>query len=393
MTKASLRLFFCTAFCSFILDTQAQISSSERDGTTGVVTSAVPFLRISPDARAGAMGDVGIATAPDANASFWNLSKVHFSKQKTEIGVTYTPWLKDLGLNDVYLATLGAYHKLDDEQALAASIRYFSLGNIQFTDFAGNNLNESRPREVAFDFGYTRKLNSKLAVGVALRYINSQLANGAVNGVSYRAGNAISGDISVFRNGADETGKGFSWGVVLSNLGSRISYTNDAANKDFIPANLGIGFAYTTVFDETSKLTFGLDINKLLVPTFPVFRGDSADYIAKVNDYRNQSVVASWFNSFNDGGNFTNELKEFQLSFGAEFVYQNQFALRAGYFYEDKDKGNRKYFTAGAGLKYNVIGINFSYIVPSGSGITRNPLSNTLRFGLTFDLSGDGNKN
>lgn len=392
MTKASLNLLCIAFFAGSIIQLNAQTVQEPTNGS-GVVTSAVPFLRISPDARAGAMGDVGIATAPDANASFWNLSKVHFTKHRTEIGVTYTPWLKDLGLNDVYLATLGAYHKLDEEQALAASIRYFSLGSIQFTDFAGNNLNESRPREVAIDFGYTRKLNNKLALGVALRYINSQLANGAVGGVTYRAGNAISGDISIFRNGADETGKGFSWGVVLSNLGSRISYTNDAANRDFIPANLGVGFAYTTVFDETSKLTLGLDINKLLVPTPPALTGDSQVDAANLAEYRNQSVVSSWFKSFSDGGGFSNELKEFQFSVGAEFVYQDQFALRAGYFYEDKDKGNRKYFTAGAGLKYNVIGINFSYIVPSGSGITRNPLSNTLRFGLTFDLSGDGNKN
>jgi opacity protein-like surface antigen len=178
-------------------------------------------------------------------------------------------------------------------------------------------------------------------------------------------------------------------GVVLSNLGSKISYTNDAANKDYIPANLGIGVAYTKIFDETSKITFGLDINKLMVPTPPT-PIDNSDPDADIKneallaEYRNQGVLSSWFKSFGDAGSFGNELKEFQLSVGAEYMYNDQFALRAGYFYEDKTKGNRKYFTVGAGLKYNVIGLNFSYLIPSGNGVTRNPLSNTLRFGLTL---------
>jgi hypothetical protein len=357
-----------------------------------VVTSAVPFLRISPDARAGGMGDVGIATSPDANSSFWNLSKIPFATQKTAIGFTYTPWLKDLGLTDVYLASLSAYHKLDEDQAIAASVRYFSLGNIQFTDFAGNPLQENRPREFSVDFGWTRKLTKKLGVGVALRYINSSLANGSIGGVNYKAGNAIAGDISLYHHGLNEQGNGWNWGVVLSNLGSKISYTNDAANKDYIPANLGLGVAYTKVFDETSKLTFGLDVNKLMVPTPPTpvdpnLPDADAQNTANLTAYRNQGVLSSWFKSFGDAGSFGSELREFQVSIGAEYMYNDQFALRAGYFYEDKTKGNRKYFTVGAGLKYNVIGLNFSYLVPSGNGVTRNPLSNTLRFGLTFDIA------
>ena len=367
--------------CTFSVNLIAQSSIN-------VVTTAVPFLRISPDARAGGMGDVGIATLPDANSSFWNLSKIPFASKKTEIALTYTPWLKDLGLTDVYLASLAAYHKLDDEQALGASVRFFSLGNIQFTDFAGNPLQENRPREFSIDFGYTRKLNTKLSMGVALRYINSSLANGSIGGVNYKAGNAIAGDISLYHSGVDEKGAGLGWGVVLSNLGTKISYTNDAANKDFIPANLGLGVAYTTVFDETSKLTFGLDMNKLLVPAapLPVDPNDpnaDAKNAALLQEYRSMGVLQSWFKSFGDPDGL---FKTLQFSIGAEYAYNEQFFLRAGYFYEDKTKGNRKYFSVGAGLKYNVIGINFSYLVPSGSGITRNPLSNTLRFGLTFDL-------
>ncbi|HLL42702.1 MAG TPA: PorV/PorQ family protein, partial [Segetibacter sp.] len=189
--------------------------ASAQDGNTiNVVTSAVPFLRISPDARAGGMGDVGIATNPDANASFWNLAKAPFAASRTSIAATYTPWLKDLGLNDVYLASLAGYHRLNEEQAVSASIRYFSLGNIQFTDFAGNDLQSFRPREFSIDFGYSRKLSERLGAGIALRYINSNLAGGqAVNGVQYKSGNAVAADLSLFHSGADETGRGLNWGL------------------------------------------------------------------------------------------------------------------------------------------------------------------------------------
>jgi hypothetical protein len=290
--------------------------------------------------------------------------------------------LKDLGLNDVYLASLAGYHKLDEEQAVSASIRYFSLGNIQFTDFAGNNLQSFRPREFSFDLGYSRKLSEKLGVGVALRYINSNLAGGqAVNGVSYKAGNAVAGDLSLFHTGLNENGDGWNWGITLSNLGSKISYTSDATQKDYIPANLGLGAAYTKVFDEENRITFGIDLNKLLVPTPPSLSDSAA-----LSQYRSKSVINSWFSSLGDAGGIGNEIKEVQASLGAEYTYMDQFAFRAGYFYEDKLKGNRKYFTLGAGIKYNVFGLNFSYLIPSGNGVNRNPLSNTLRFSLIFDL-------
>jgi hypothetical protein len=376
---------------SFSLQAKSQDPEPQTE-QINVGTSAVPFLRISPDARAGGMGDVGIATAPDANASFWNLAKAPFAKSRTSITTTYTPWLKDLGLNDVYLASLAGYHQLDEEQAVAASIRYFSLGNIQFTDFAGNELQSFRPREWSFDLGYSRKLSEKLAIGVALRYINSNLAGGqAVNGVQYKSGNAVAGDLSLFYNGVNTEGQGLNWGLTVSNLGSKISYTSDALQKDYIPANLGIGGAYTWVFDETSKLTAALDLNKLLVPTPPVATDNDSLNDVALTEYRTKSVVNSWFSSFGDAGSFSNELKEFTVSVGGEYTYNDQFSFRAGYFYENKFKGNRKYFTMGVGLKYNVFGLNFSYLVPSGSGVNRNPLSNTLRFSLVFDLDENTN--
>lgn len=378
---------------ALLLVTGAMTVQAQSD-TINVVTTAVPFLRISPDSRAGAMGDVGVATSPDANSAFWNLAKTPFATNNLGIGLTYTPWLKDLGLNDVYLLSLAGYYKLDDQQAISASLRYFSLGNIQFTDENGSNLQEGRPREFGIDVGYSRKLGTKLGLGVALRYIHSNLAGGvSQSGTNYKAGNAVAGDLSFFYTGVNETRGGWNFGAVLSNLGSKIGYTNDAQQKDFIPANLGLGATYTTVFDENNKLTFGMDVHKLLVPTPPQFRGDPNDPVAiredsiKAAEYRSKSVIGSWFSSFGDApGGFGEEMREFQVSLGAEYWYNNQFAFRAGYFWEDKTKGNRKYFTVGVGVKYNVFGFNFSYLVPSGNGTNRNPLSNTLRFGLVFDL-------
>jgi hypothetical protein len=376
MKKATLKL---TAIVMLMAGASME---SIAQPSINVVTTAVPFLRISPDARSGGMGDVGIATAPDGNSGFWNLGKIPFGSSKTLAAVTYTPWLADLGLNDVYLATMGGYHQLDELQAISVGVRYFSLGNIQFTDFGGNALQTFRPREFGIDVGYSRKLSAKDGLGIGLRYISSDLAGGTVNGVSYKKGTSVAGDLHYFHSGLNENGDGWNWGATLSNLGAKISYTSDASQKDFIPANLGLGVAYNKVFDEDNKLTFALDLNKLLVPTPPQV-GDSAGLV----EYRSKGVVSSWFSSFGDApGGGSEELKEVAASLGAEFWYKNQFALRAGYFYESPQKGNRKYFTMGAGLRYNMFGLNFAYLLPSGSGINRNPLSNTLRFTMTFDF-------
>ncbi len=369
---------------SAILVCAITVSAQSQTKPINVVTTAVPFLRISPDARSGGMGDVGIATDPDANSSFWNQAKYPFAKSKSGISVSYTPWLKGLGLNDVYLASLAGYYQLDSLQAFSSSLRYFSLGNIQFTDANGTNIGSNSPREFGFDLGYSRKLSGKLGVGIALRYINSSLATGTFNGQSYKAGSSVAGDISLFHNGTggDSTISGFNWGVALHNLGSKISYTNNATQKDYIPANLGIGVAYIKVFDETNRITFGLDLNKLLVPTPPRTTGNTSSDSAAVVKYRSKGVLSSWVSSLGDG----DDLQEVQVSLGAEYMYKSQFAFRAGYFYESATKGNRKYFTVGAGVYYNKFGLNFSYLVPSGSGVNRNPLSNTIRFSLNFNL-------
>jgi hypothetical protein len=354
-----------------------------------VVTTAVPFLRISPDARSGGMGDLGVATSPDAVAGLWNMGKVAFNESKGGIAASYTPWLKQV-VNDVYLASLTGFYKISDKQAISGSVRYFSLGDIQFTDAQGNNLSSFKPREFGIDFGYSFKLSKKSGIGIALKYISSNLAGGlSANGSTYKTGNAVAADLGYYYDGKSAAGSGWTFGASLSNLGSKISYTDNADAKDFIPANLGLGTTYTKQFNEDNSVTFGLDVNKLLVPTPPA---DPAS-AQQLSDYRKKGVVSSWFSSFGDAPDgFGEEMKEFQVSLGAEYWYKKEFALRCGYFYEDKTKGNRKYFTAGLGLKYNMFGFNFSYLLPSGSGVSQNPLSNTLRFSVLFDFASAAKK-
>ena len=225
-----------------------------------------------------------------------------------------------------------------------------------------------------------------MGIGIGLKYINSNLASGTFNGATYKPGSAVAADLGLYFNTHDEAGQGWAFGAALSNLGSKIGYTDNADQKDFIPANLALGTVYTKVIDESNSVSFGVDVNKLLVPTPPAYDADPSEFEA----YRKKSVVSSWFSSFSDAPDgFSEELKEFQISAGAEYWYNNQFAIRAGYFHENKLKGNRRYFTAGAGLKYNVFGLNFSYLIPTGSGVNQNPLANTLRFSLVFDLGGE----
>lgn len=361
------------------------LAQSNVDGSINTITTAVPFLRISPDARSGAMGDMGIAISPDANAQYWNVAKLPFSQKRFGVSMTYTPWLKDL-VPDIWLGYVSGYAKLDDQQAVSASLRYFSLGDISFTNEVGDATGTGKPREFSFDVGYSRKLSENLSVGLSLRYIRSALAVGYSNANSdVKPGNAFAADLGVFYTKTKEIDEfradNFSFGAVLSNVGSKISYTS--TRRDFIPINLGLGVAYTKSLDEYNKVTIGLDVNKLLVPT----PRDSGTQGAPRYYIPEKSVVSGMLGSFGDApGGFNEELREFQISIGAEYWYQNQFAVRAGYFYEDKTKGNRKYLTLGVGVKLNVFTLNGAYLVPSGSGINRNPLSNTFRFSLVFDF-------
>jgi hypothetical protein len=349
------------------------------------ITTAVPFLRISPDARSGAMGDVGIAISADANSQYWNVAKIPFTEKKYGVSLTYTPWLKDL-VPDIWLGYISGFAKFGEEnnQAVSASLRYFNLGDINYTNIDAQPIGTGKPREFAFDFGYSRRLSPYLSTGLSLRYIHSAIAAGVTSTANYKPGNAFAADLGVFYSRTNEGDGGgrsntLALGAILSNIGSKISY--NTLRRDFIPTNLGLGAAYTYQADEYNKVTFALDVNKLLVPSPQIDTAGNMYYPV------DKSVVSGVFGSFGDApGGFGEELREFQLSAGIEYWYQNQFAVRAGYFYEDKTKGDRKYFTCGVGVKYNVFNINVAYLVPSGSGINRNPLSNTLRFSLMFEL-------
>ena len=360
-------------------------SVNGQTNTLNVTTTAVPFLRISPDARAGGMGDLGVSSAPDAASSFYNLAKTPFNTKDVGITTTYTPWLKDLGLNDVYLLSAGGFYKFAPDQALSASLRYFSLGNIQFTDYNGNTLGSGHPNELAFDLGYSRKLSDNFGIGLTGRYIYSNLASGyASSGATYQPGKTFAVDVSLYYHGVTVEHGGWNFGLALTNLGGKIGYTNDATQKDYIPADLGLGASYTDVFNEDNKVMFGLDFHKLLVPQTPNPTGNTTTDSANMANYYSKSLTGSWFSSFSGG----DQLKTVMASLGAEYSYQDQFFLRVGYYYESAQQGDLKYFTTGIGLRYSVMELNFSYLVPSGSGTNRNPLSNTLRFGLVFNIDG-----
>jgi hypothetical protein len=373
MKRFSFRSAALAIMCA--LGTPALVQAQTK--SINVATSAAPFLRISPDARAGGMGEIGLATTPDANAAFYNLSKVVFTDAPTGLAASYTPWLRAVSSN-IYLATITGYHHLNNNEAISASLRYFSMGNIQFADIAGNPLGSSKPREFSLEGGYARKLGEHLSLALGARYIYSKLASGNANGssTSYKPGNAFGMDVSVFYRMLDENGKGLALGAAITNLGSRVNYSNNSNTKEFLPANFGIGATYALPVDEDNKLTFGLDLNKALTPVPPA---DSAG----IADYYSENVVKGLFKSF---GSLNGGIKSFQISAGAEYSYKDQFFLRAGYFYEDPTHGDRNYVSAGVGYKYNNLMFNVAYIVPSGSGVTRDPLSNTLRFGVTLNL-------
>ena len=357
---------------------------------TNTIVTAVPFLRIVPDARSGAMGDVGLALSPDANSMALNASKLANVENDISVSATYTPWLRALGLQDVYLAYLAGYKKIDDLQTVGMSIRYFSLGTISFTDENGQPLGTGRPNEFEIAVAYARKLSPKFSVGFTPKFIYSNLASGQrIGDVDITPGIAGAADLSMIfvtpikhANGESE----LSAGLAITNLGTKISYTN-SVNRDYIPTNLGIGAAWKFNFDEYNTFTVAADINKLLVPT-PCL-GDNCDTDGNgVPDYKEQSSFGALLSSFSDApGGASEEFRELMYSVGLEYWYDEQFAVRAGYYAESSTKGNRQYFTVGLGLKYNIFGLNFSYLIPTTN--QRNPLDNTLRFSLLFDFGGD----
>ena len=346
-----------------------------QDSSRRVITTAVPFLTITPDARAGGMADVGAATSPDANSIYWNPAKLVFIEDNIGFSLSYTPWLGKI-INDMSITYLSCYYKFSKEQAVAVSMRYFDLGEIFFTNEQGGDEGQFNPREFSFDAAYSRMLTQNLSIGVAGRYIHSNLTGSfSSGGVEARPGNSVAADVAVFYDKdllASGSNSNLALAAVISNIGSKLTYS-DESNKDFIPTNLRLGGAFTTNLDPYNKLTFGLDLNKLMVPSPQL---DSAQ--------SDKSLLSGMFGSFGDAEDgISEEIKEVTVSAGAEYWYNNTFAARVGYFFESEDKGNRKYLTLGLGFRYQVFGIDFAYLVPKEQ---EHPLAETLRFTLLFNF-------
>ena len=350
------------------------------------ISTAVPFLLITPDSRHGAMGDAGAATSPDANSQYLNPSKYAFSESKYAFSLSYTPWLREI-VNDVNLAYLAGYYRIDNQQVIGSSLRYFSMGEITLTGQDQAVIGTVSPNEFAIDFSYSRKLSNNLSGGVALRLIHSNLSGG-IGAENYTAGNAFATDVSFYYTtplGGEGTTKSFAAGINFSNIGSKISY-DQGANKEFLPANMRLGATFTNALDDYNSFSVSMDLNKLLVPTPSTNTTYASDgsIVVLPDNTSNKSVISSIFGSFTDApGGFKEEMQEIMVSLGAEYWYRKQFAVRMGYFNESQNKGNRKFFTAGVGVKMNVAAIDLSYVIPVQRN---NPLSNTIRFTLLFNV-------
>ncbi|MDZ7741347.1 MAG: type IX secretion system outer membrane channel protein PorV [Bacteroidota bacterium] len=370
---------------------------SGKDLELNPITTAVPFLTIAPDARGGAMGDAGVSSTPDANSMHWNPAKYAFIDGKMGISASYSPWLRNL-VNDINLAYLSGYYRFDDNQTIAASLRYFSLGDIVFTDNSGLDIGTYQPNEFAFDATYSRKLTTNLSGAVAGRFIYSNLTLGqTVGSQATKAGTSVAADVSVYWQkeiNLFDVDAMFAWGVNISNIGNKISYTDNDATRDFLPTNLRLGPSITLDLDEFNQLSVMVDVNKLLVPTPPIYDTlppiDGRRPIAKGMN-PDVSVIQGMIQSFYDApGGFSEEMRELMYSVGVEYWYDQQFAIRGGFFYEDRTKGNRKFFTLGAGLRYNRFGLDVSYLIPLEQ---QNPLENTLRFSLYLDFEAFSGQN
>jgi len=391
---------------------------------SNAITTAVPFLLIAPDVRSAALGDAGVALSPDANSQHWNASKLAFSEDEMGVSISYSPWLRQL-VDDMSLSYLSWFTKLNKTSAIGASLRYFTLGDIIFTDNNGNTIRPFRPNEFAVDVSYSFQLSKRFSGGITARWINSNLTGGVnVGGADSRAANAFAVDVSGFYRNDDlsigDKDAEFTFGFNISNIGNKISYTN-TAQRDFLPTNLRLGPALKIDLDQFNSITILYDANKLLVPTPPIYdspgdpgyTGDPNFIIAGQDP--DVGVAAGIFGSFadapgvpvrddggtiqrnadntaqiEDGSVFSEELREINHSVGIEYWYDNQLAVRGGYFYEHPTKGNRQYFSMGIGVRWKMLGLDISYLIPTEQ---RNPLANTLRFGLSLNFGDDSPSN
>jgi len=401
-------------------DPQFQAAGQQCGDQLNTITTAVPFLLISADSRAGGMGDAGVAISPDANAIHWNPSKLAFAENDGEFSMSYSPWLRNL-VPDMSLAYLAGYKRLGNKRsAIGGSLRYFNLGSILFTDQNGSTIRDFKPAEFAVDLVFAQKFGENFSGGVAIRYINSNLTGGiSVQGANSKAGQSVAADVSFYYQKTEmqmgDREGAFAFGLNVSNVGAKMSYTETAA-QDFIPINLRLGPRFTLDLDQYNSLSFNLDINKLLVPTPPVYKLDennspiidpvTGNYQVASGGDPNVGIATGMIGSFSDapgnvsydddgnvlveaGSRMREELREINLAGGFEYWYAEQFAFRTGYFWEHYTKGNRKYFTLGAGVRYSKFSLDLSYLI---ANTNQSPLANTLRFTLGFRFDGKGKK-
>lgn len=397
MIRKSLVVFMALLMTGFIAKAQQQETGQNLD--YNVISTAVPFMIIAPDARSAGMGDIGVSTSPDVYSMHWNPAKYAFMEDDFSIGLAYSPWLRKL-VPDMNIAYLAVSKRVSKKSTIAGSLKYFSLGEINFRDEYNNDKGTYSPNEFSVDLCYSRKLGDYLSASVAGRFIYSHLTQGVTN--YSRAAWSVAADIAVYyqRPVYFNTIDGeFSWGVAITNMGSKMSYTDANSRTDFIPTNLRLGPSLKLNIDEFNSLAFSFDLNKLLIPTPPIYAKDAdgalipdgnGGFVIEKGKNPNVSMLQGMFQSFYDApGGFSEELKEITIGIGAEYWYNKIFAVRAGFFHESKMKGNRRYLTFGAGLRYNVFALDVSYLVPVNNSSTSgtNPLEGTLRFDLTFNIN------
>jgi hypothetical protein len=372
-----MRLFFVTLSSLFVLTSGVTMAQTD---TLRIPHSPLSFLTFAPDARSAAMGEAGVALSPDANSTYWNAAKLPYNSKDFGVSASYTPWLRNL-VDDMWLGYISAYKKIDDKQAIAASVNYFNNGELDLRDGAGTNLDYVNSREFAFNGTYSRKLGKNFSMGLTLKYISSNLAgNAVINGVSLKTARTAAGDISAFyrkQYNNEDTGGEFTWslGAVLSNLGGKINYGAGSDTENFIPTNLKVGGGISFSADGRNKFNFIADVSKLMVPT--------PDGTTRINT---KGALAGAFGSFSDAPNgFSEEIQEVALAVGAEYWYNDIFAIRGGYFGENKNKSGRKFFTAGAGIRFaDRYAVDFAYMFPVAQN---SPLAQTLRISLGLYLN------
>ena len=377
---------FTMSLMSLYTFSQNEIDYSDLTGGLNTITTAVPFLLIAPDSRSGAMGDVGVATSPDANSIHWNPAKLAFTEENMGASISYVPWLRAL-VPDINLSYITGYRKLKNNQAVGLEMRYFTLGDITFTNITGDVVGQYKPHEFALGGSYARMLSDQFSLSISGRYIYSNLTGGqSAGGIETVAGQSIATNLAgYYQKSVRIIGEemNLAMGLNISNIGSKVSYT-ETSIRDFIPINMRLGTALSSDIDDYNKLSFAFDINKLLVPTPPIT--DNGEI--KLGQSSDVGVVTGIFQSFNDApGGLKEEFREINYSVGSEYWYANQFAVRAGYFFEHDTKGGRKFFTFGSGVKYSAFILDFSYLInaTTDAGVT-NPLANTMRFSMTWNF-------